>query len=95
MDLEELERRLNTINEEESSKIQKIRDSYQNSKKVIKQLMEEHMVGGPSVLIQPVAEEEEDIDKSMYINRYNTTLYPAFLSYRNRIPAGNTTNELM
>jgi hypothetical protein len=68
MDLEELEKRLNAINEEESTKIQKVHESYHNSEKVIKQLMEDQTLGGPSVISQPVAEEDDDIDTSMYIN---------------------------
>lgn len=62
MDLEELEKRLNAINEEESTKIQKVHESYHNSEKVIKQLMEDQTLGGPSVISQPVAEEDDDID---------------------------------
>ena len=75
MDLEELEKRLHAINEEESNKIQKVRESYQNSKKVINQLMEEQTLCGSSVITQPVAEEEEDIDKSMYNNIHAVNLY--------------------
>ena len=65
MDLEELTKRLDAINVEEPSKIQKVHESYHNSKNAIEQLMEKQMVCG-----YPVAAEEEDIDKSMYINTY-------------------------
>ena len=66
MDIEELEKRLRTINEEESNKIKKVVDSYQYSQKVIKQLMDEHLNGEVNVLQPSVAEEEEEIDKSKF-----------------------------
>lgn len=68
MELQELEKRLNAINDEESNKIQKVCESYRNSKKVIEQLMEEQLLGGSTVLEQSLEEEEEDLDQSMYIH---------------------------
>ena len=66
MDIEELEKRLRTINEEESCKIKKVVESYQHSQKVIKQLMDEHLKGEANIL-QPLAvEEEEEIDKRKF-----------------------------
>ena len=66
MDLEELERRLRTINEEETNKIQKVVESYQHSQKVIKQLMDDHIKGEANVLQSSVVEEEDEIDKRKY-----------------------------
>ena len=66
MDIEELEKRLRTINEEESNKIKKVVESYQHSQKVIKQLMDEHLKGEANVLQPSVVEEEEEIDKSKF-----------------------------
>ena len=66
MDIEELEKRLRTINEEESNKIKKVVDSYQYSQKVIKQLMDEHLNGEVNVLQPSVVEEEEEIDKRKF-----------------------------
>ena len=66
MDIEELEKRLLTINEEETNKIKKVVESYHNSQKVIKQLMDEHIKGRTEDLRTSVVEEEEDVDKRKY-----------------------------
>ena len=66
MEYEELERRLKAIDEEESNKIEKVQESYRNSKDVIKKLLDEQAVCGTSVPILSVNEEDEDIDKRMY-----------------------------
>ena len=68
MDVEELERRLLAIDEEETSKIKKVVESYHYSQKVIKQLMDDHILGDTHALQQSksVVEEEEDIDKRKY-----------------------------
>ena len=66
MDIEELEKRLRTINEEETCKIKKVVESYQHSQRVIKQLMDEHLKGEANILQPSVVEEEEEIDKRKF-----------------------------
>ena len=84
MDIEELEKRLRTINEEESNKIKKVVDSYQYSQKVIKQLMDEHLNGEANVLQPSVVEEEEEIDKSKFSLQIYEIVINDNLSNRNQ-----------
>ena len=70
MDLEELEKRLRTINEEESNKIKKVVESYQHSQRVIKQLMDEHLKGEANIIQPSVVEEEEEIDKRKFSKEF-------------------------
>ena len=68
MDIAELEKRLRAIDEEETSKIQKVEESYRQSKDVIKRLMDAQDVGGNIVNKQCVTEEDDDIDKSEFLD---------------------------
>ena len=68
MDIAELEKRLRAIDEEETSKIQKVEESYRQSKDVIKRLMDAQDVGGTTVNKQCVTEEDDDIDKSEFLD---------------------------
>ena len=71
MDLEELEKRLLAIDEEETSKIKKVVESYNYSQKVINQLMDDHTKGSANTLPQPKSVvEEEDIDKRKCFIRF-------------------------
>ena len=81
MDIEELEKRLRTINEEESCKIKKVVESYQHSQKVIKQLMDEHLKGEVNVLQPSVVEEEEEIDKRKFSKQIYKTISNDNLPY--------------
>ena len=69
MDIAELEKRLRAIDEEETSKIQKVEESYRQSKDVIKRLMDAQDVGGNIVNKQCVTEEDDDIDKSEFLDK--------------------------
>ena len=68
MDLDELESRLDKINKEEISKIKKVEESYNRTKEVMKQLMNDNLVVDTNTISKSLAEEEEDMDKSMFIN---------------------------
>ena len=68
MDLDELESRLDKINKEEISKIKKVEESYNHTKEVMKQLMNDNLVVDTNTISKSLAEEEEDMDKSMFIN---------------------------
>ena len=81
MDIEELEKRLRTINEEENCKIKKVVESYQHSQKVIKQLMDEHLKGEVNVLQPSVVEEEEEIDKRKFSKQIYKTISNDNLPY--------------
>ena len=81
MDIEELEKRLRTINEEEICKIKKVVESYQHSQKVIKQLMDEHLKGEVNVLQPSVVEEEEEIDKRKFSKQIYKTISNDNLPY--------------
>ena len=78
MDVEELETRIKAIDNEEKARIEKVREHYEKSRKVMKKLMFEQFQGKPKV-DKDEDDEEEDNDESKYTISFLT--YPSNVAY--------------